>query len=100
LRDGASGANLFGWGEHSVEDAITFLELVIIVVVFRVQAQVQKVVIVSGIIPIVSSELTTQMDGVGPSRSCLRIEAASFSFLRTAHSSSRQVRHPVGQHVM
>jgi hypothetical protein len=58
LRDGASSANFFGRGEHSVEDVITFLELVIIVVVvFRVWGQVWKVVVIGWVIPIVSGPL-------------------------------------------
>jgi hypothetical protein len=40
-----------------------------------------------------------QMDGVGPSCSCRRIKAASFSFLQTTRNSSWQVQHPVGQRV-
>jgi hypothetical protein len=32
MGDGASSANLFGWGEHSVEDAITLFKLVIVVI--------------------------------------------------------------------
>jgi hypothetical protein len=44
LRDNTPGTNLFGWGEHGVEDAIDFFELIIVVVdtiVVWVQGHVQ-----------------------------------------------------------
>jgi hypothetical protein len=57
LQDGASGANLFGRGEHSVEDVIAFLELVVVIIIFRVWGEVWKVVIIGQVIPIIPGPL-------------------------------------------
>jgi hypothetical protein len=56
LQDGASRTDLFGWGKHSVEEAIALLELVVLVI-FRVWGEVCKVVVVGWVVPVISRPL-------------------------------------------
>jgi DhnA family fructose-bisphosphate aldolase class Ia len=68
LRNSASRADLFSQGEHSVEDAIALFELaVVIIIVFRVQSEVQEVVVVGRVVSIVSGPLfrVDSADGQG-----------------------------------
>jgi hypothetical protein len=58
LRNGASCTDLFGWGEHSVEDVIALFELVIVLaIVLRIRSEVREVIIVGQVVPIVSGPL-------------------------------------------
>jgi hypothetical protein len=50
--------DLFGQGEHSVEDAITLLELVVVlVIVLRIRSEVWEVIVVGRVVPIISGPL-------------------------------------------